>query len=250
MFRWLDGLPSPSSSNYVHWGTNMPDGVKEPNNASPRRNEFCAAANYSQSFDSPFAWGWADNPCTAQLPFVCKAQPPGSAFGFVSPTSRSTYILNTTALPFVEAQYTCNIQGGHLVYYSSLEEEREVEQYFVSSGMFIPSYHRFYWVGYKTQDWPNFVWINNDSRADSVISNFTHWGIYYPDLVAEPNNIGGQEFCVGANATVMPDDGVFGWGDENCNIRAPFICKITRACRAMMALCAGRFGGLAACLCL
>ena len=39
MFRWLDGLPSPSSSNYVHWGTNMPDGVKEPNNASPRRNE-------------------------------------------------------------------------------------------------------------------------------------------------------------------------------------------------------------------
>jgi hypothetical protein len=178
-FRWLDGLPAPSSSGYVHWGTTVPDGIKEPNNASPKRNEMCAAANYSQAFDSPMAWGWADQPCATQLPFMCKEQPLGSAYAYVSPNSLATYVLNTSRLPFVEAQATCNAQGGHLVYYDSLAEQSEVEAAFVSRGAFIPSYHKFYWIGYRTLDWPNFVWVNNDSRADNVVSKYSHWGTYY-----------------------------------------------------------------------
>jgi hypothetical protein len=60
-----------------------------------------------------------------------------------------------------------------------------------------------------------------------------------PDVIDEPNNIGGQEFCAGANATMPPADGIFGWSDENCNIKAPFICKITRkqACSPCLAAC-------------
>jgi hypothetical protein len=96
----------------------MKDGSKEPNNASPRRNENCGAANNSLSFDSPLAWGWADNQCNTSLPFMCKTLAPNSAFVFVYPKSLSTYILNTSALSFTDAQYTCNQQGGHLVYYT------------------------------------------------------------------------------------------------------------------------------------
>jgi hypothetical protein len=104
----------------------LPQGLKEPNNASPKKNEFCGAANFSQRFDSPVAWGWADQPCDVQLPFMCKQQPLGSAFLYISPSSRITYILNVTSLPFVDAQASCNEQGGHLVYYTSLEEQKEV----------------------------------------------------------------------------------------------------------------------------
>lgn len=116
--RWLDSAPAPSSATYVHWGISMPGGVKEPNNASPRRDENCGAANNSLSFDSPSAWGWADNQCNASLPFMCKMQPPSSSFAFVYPITGSTYILNTSILTFTEAQYTCNQQGGHLVSYN------------------------------------------------------------------------------------------------------------------------------------
>jgi hypothetical protein len=124
--RWLDGSPAPGGSSYIHWGISLPDGAKEPNNASPKKNEFCAAANYSQQYDSPPAWGWADQACEHQMPFMCKKQPLGSSFLYISPSSRITYIFNATQLPFVEAQASCNEQGGHLVYYSNLDEQKEV----------------------------------------------------------------------------------------------------------------------------
>ena len=60
------------------------------------------------------------------MPFMCKTQPLGSSFLYISPSSRITYIFNATQLPFVEAQASCNEQGGHLVYFSNLEEQKEV----------------------------------------------------------------------------------------------------------------------------
>jgi hypothetical protein len=182
--RWLDGSLPPSTSTYIHWGTTVPDGTKEPDNANPKRNEFCAVANVTQMFDSPPAWGWADTQCSQKLPYMCKKQASGSAYMFVSPSSRTTYVLNTTALNFVDAQYTCNEQGGHLVYYNTLDEQQEVEQYYVSNGYFINSFHKFYWIGYRTLNWPFFVWVNNDSRSDSAQANYTHWGTYYVSACA------------------------------------------------------------------
>jgi hypothetical protein len=61
-----------------------------------------------------------------------------------------------------------------------------VEAYYTSNGMFIPSFHKTYWIGYKTQEWPSFVWLNNDSRADNVVSNFSHWGTYYVRRWSQP----------------------------------------------------------------
>ena len=72
-WRWLDFLPPPSKSTYTHWGTltlSTGRGRPEPNNLVPP--EVCAAANASQAFDEPSAWGWADAPCGIRLPYICK----------------------------------------------------------------------------------------------------------------------------------------------------------------------------------
>ncbi len=92
---------------------------QEPNNST----ELCGLANASQAFDSPFAWGWADADCRMALPFMCKAQPAGSSYVYISPTSKVTYVLETTRRAFVDAQYSCNQHGGHLAHYETLEEQ-------------------------------------------------------------------------------------------------------------------------------
>jgi hypothetical protein len=48
------------------------------------------------------------------------------------PHTNTTYILNTLPMPATPAQQYCNSQGGHLVSYTSLDEQRAVEDYFVS----------------------------------------------------------------------------------------------------------------------
>lgn len=68
-FRWADSSPGPGAGFYTHWGTDS-DGAPEPNNMfSP---ELCAAANSSQTYDNPEAWGWSDTRCNTKLPFICK----------------------------------------------------------------------------------------------------------------------------------------------------------------------------------
>jgi hypothetical protein len=49
---------------------------------------------------------------------------------YVSPTSNNTYIYNNTLLNFVQAEQTCNDQGGHLVTYYDAAEQKEVESYY------------------------------------------------------------------------------------------------------------------------
>ena len=46
--------------------------------------------------------------------------------------TNTTYILNTLPMPATAAEQYCNSQGGHLVSYTSLDEQHEVEDYFVS----------------------------------------------------------------------------------------------------------------------
>jgi hypothetical protein len=52
-------------------------------------------------------------------------------------------------------------------------------------------------------------------------------GMYLPDYLKEPNNLFGQEYCAGANASEMTG-GLFGWSDERCTVQAPYMCKVTR----------------------
>ena len=50
---------------------------------------------------------------------------------YVSPVTNYTYIYNTTMTDNKNAHKMCNSQGGHLVAYQSLEEQVDVEQYFI-----------------------------------------------------------------------------------------------------------------------
>jgi hypothetical protein len=140
VFQWLDGAPAPTNTTYRHWGMLTPQSLQEPNNFG-RKPELCAVANASQAFDSPTAWGWADQNCLLKFPFMCKKMQPG-AYVYTSSGSMNTYILNTSATNFMDAEASCNSNGGHLVYYDSADEQAEVEQYYIAQGMFIPSYHR------------------------------------------------------------------------------------------------------------
>jgi hypothetical protein len=44
-------------------------------------------------------------------------------------------MINTTRLAFMDAEVACQDSGGHLVSYSSFEEQQEVEAAFIKSGV-------------------------------------------------------------------------------------------------------------------
>jgi hypothetical protein len=87
-------------------------------------------------------------------------------------------MLNTKDMTFANAESFCNDQGGHLVAYNSLEEQREVEQCFTDQGVLLPNFDSFYWIGLKTGDdtanWPNFTWIDHSYAI--YYGNNQHWG--------------------------------------------------------------------------
>jgi hypothetical protein len=56
----------------MHWGKASPQNQAEPNNQF--RDESCAVANYSQTYQGGEmqAWGWSDARCNLTAPFICK----------------------------------------------------------------------------------------------------------------------------------------------------------------------------------
>jgi hypothetical protein len=232
---WLDNSPAPSRRTYLHWGTVMPGMIPEPD-----RGFSCAAANYTEAFEDPRAWGWGDNSCDQLLPYICEKAPEG-AFTYASSSTLATYLLNTTATSFPDAQASCIASGGMLVAYASLEEQQEAEAVFEARGHFIPAFHGSYWMGLATSNWPDFgAWV--DAK---VPLTYTHWGTWADDAqLPEPNNLFGNENCAAANSTEAYG-GAYGWSDTVCRRQLPFMCKIIREWRpaydtVLQVLCARR----------
>lgn len=134
-------------------------------------------------------------------------------------------MFNNTPVSSTAAQQQCQLYGGNLVSYMSLEEQQEVEGVFIERGDLVPSYHESYWLGlYSASVRPaQFNWADQLSGT----LNWTHWGVYKweGETAQEPNNLFGQENCGAANATQTHQD-AFGWMDLNCNIRMPFMCRL------------------------
>jgi hypothetical protein len=59
----------------------------------------------------------------------------------------ATYILNQKYMTQAEGEKYCVDQGGHLVSYLSLEEQVDVEQYFVGKGWLYSNFNKVYWIG-------------------------------------------------------------------------------------------------------
>ena len=111
---------------------------------------------------------------------------------------------------------------------SKLSEQVEVEQYFVESGLIIPSFHKFYWLGLRTELWPNFTWVDRSAGPDA--GTYEHWGRYISlGNEPEPNNYDAPpEYCGGANWTEsFGNPSAWGWADYNCDQPFVSMCKLS-----------------------
>jgi hypothetical protein len=132
---------------------------------------------------------------------------------YTADATNDTYAFVSSVVTMSESQKFCNSLGGHLVSWKGMAEQVEVEQYYVNYGVLLPSYHKGYWTGLTAESWPNFNWI--DKTAGRV--DYTHWASF------EPNNM--NNMC-GIGNYSAEYDGAWGWSDEPCMARFPFICKL------------------------
>ena len=104
-----------------------------------------------------------------------------------------------------------------------------MEQYFISSGLIIPTFHKFYWIGLSVSGlWPNFTWVDRSPGPSEA--NYEHWGRYISTgNEPEPNNFDyPPENCAGANYTEsFGNPGAWGWADWGCDQAFTFMCKIS-----------------------
>jgi hypothetical protein len=111
--------------------------------------------------------------------------------------------------------------------------QAEVEGYFTSNGYLLSTYHLQYWMGANISDaiyWPNFTWVDPYTPGP-INSSYEHWGRYQPGQETEPNfNYNAPpELCVVGNYTQAYFNPLaWGWADDNCNNKHPFMCKMLR----------------------
>jgi hypothetical protein len=269
-FTWQDGYtpgPVKSKGDYANWGLykdfwNPGITSMEPDN---RFNpELCGVADYREmqvagnvSGVPAEAFGWADNNCTANWPFICKYMPPPIRMDYYSSNFNKTYVLNTTHMGNTDAEQFCRDNGGHMASYASAAEQNEVEAYFTAPYKLLLPYMPQYWIGLRSRGgWSatGFKWLDQSLPQPGVnASAYSNWGIKKqqgrPD-VQEPDNAATQETCAVGNWTqrVAGPPVVWGWSDTVCNQRFPVICSVQREwlsfccwrwCMHVLAACVG-----------
>jgi hypothetical protein len=137
--------------------------------------------------------------------------------------SNATFVFNPMKLDQAFAQLACNDLGGHLAAYTSLEEQAEVENFYVSNGLLFPSYTPNYWFGAKTTFdlWPTFYWLQRSIPGPDT-RNYMHWAI---GRDPEPNNLAKNEYCAACNFT-SSYQGAWGWSDASCSLPMPYMCRL------------------------
>jgi hypothetical protein len=232
IFSWSD---KSLKLDYTNWGDSQP-------NKSPAPG-LCVYANSSLSRGSPPAWGWDDTDCdTSTSIFMCKKASVAGTY-YTSKRFGATYIFNSTAANFTNAENACLDFGSHLVSWRSQAEQAEVESFYTNNGFMFPTYHRFYWMGLQAgrsmapadlmatfgSRWPNFTYTDK-SPAPGTPNAYTHWGRYQPLNFPEPDNRFSPELCAGGNASeTFGNPKAWGWADTRCNGSFPFMCKVAGA---------------------
>jgi hypothetical protein len=80
-FGTVDATLNPARYRLYRWGTYFENGKASPEPNNLMNPEFCATANFSMTFGTPAAWGWADTSCGLRFPFMCRnySETPGRA---------------------------------------------------------------------------------------------------------------------------------------------------------------------------
>jgi hypothetical protein len=108
-------------------------------------------------------------------------------------------------------------------------------------GLFLPSFHKDYWLGLKGSLPTSVVEVNGTSNRtwawiDGVTGppgqgkNYVHWGSWVFKKVVvskEPNNWFLNESCAAANASLIYSN-AYGWSDVECGGNRTSICKTMR----------------------
>jgi hypothetical protein len=135
-------------------------------------------------------------------------------------------------------------------------------------GLFLPSFHKDYWMGLKgvladgivevngtsNRTW---AWIDGVTGPPGQGKNYVHWGSWVTKKVVvsrEPNNWATNEGCAVANASLIYSN-AYGWSDVGCDGNRTSICKTMREwalfdCPPHAGLhlqCACRIGSLNSC---
>ncbi len=90
-------------------------------------------------------------------------------------------------------------------------------------GFLLPRFHKFYWMGLKTSNWPRFLWNDPLAQNLSLSNSYKHWGTP-KDSPKEPNNIFAPENCGGGNASTSYLN-AWGWADYMCTQPFTYMCR-------------------------
>ena len=108
----------------------------------------------------------------------------------------------------------------------------------MDNGFLLPTYHQFYWMGANVSDaiyWPNFTWVDPYTPGP-INSSYEHWGRFQPGQEPEPNFCVNNppELCVGGNySQAYFNPLAWGWADDYCLNKHPFMCKMLREWHAL-----------------
>jgi hypothetical protein len=101
----------------------------------------------------------------------------------------------------------------------------QVEHFYISNGYLLPSWHKHYWMGATTEQWPNFNWT--DVTLPAFNKGYRHWGTLQPQGIKEPFEADPPEGCMVANYTeVYGNPTAWGWSDTKCNNKFMPMCRI------------------------
>ena len=158
--------------------------------------------------------------CSVLTPALAAPPAAYNIWFYSSENTGWTYAFGNHLIGQVAAETKCQSVGGHLVTWSSLDEQSEVEQYFIRQGYMLPKYHRGYWLGLRASQWPTFQWLD----ATAARTSYQHWG-QLPDGSREPKQ---RLSTCGAGNYSLVEASAWGWSGENCNRALPYMCRLLK----------------------
>jgi hypothetical protein len=112
-------------------------------------------------------------------------------------------------------------------------------------GYLLPTFHKVYWIGLKSEVLPAFSWIDKLIPGPNATS-YRQWGTYIEGSLTESEPYGDTETCAVSNATQAygstPAVQPWGWASQDCEARHTYLCRQSRECLWLPAAAAGMPG--------